>query len=179
MLGLRARGRASPVAGSNLVKNGPGWRNWQTRWIQVPLSSDVRVQVPPRVPLSVSSNTHGVPDPSHIATKLPLWPSLASTYTSDVDRSVIESGLAESTTRLLRVRGELADVDQRLTDALTLVEDLRLRALTSETPLAGVPLAAAEQVVDALLQTREGLAQSAIDLRRAHDRLQAQLPKAH
>ena len=29
------------------------WRNWQTRWIQVPVSQDVRVQVSPSAPYSL------------------------------------------------------------------------------------------------------------------------------
>ena len=31
----------------------PEWRNWQTRWIQVPVSQDVRVQVSPSAPYSL------------------------------------------------------------------------------------------------------------------------------
>lgn len=94
-----------------------------------------------------------------------------------MERSVVEEGLQESAAHLRRAREQLADTDLRLSEALALVEDARLRSMASETPLAGWKVDGAEKQLEALVRNRDVIASSVLELRTAQDRLLEQLPK--
>jgi len=95
-----------------------------------------------------------------------------------VERTAVVNGLVDGAVHLRRVREELDEVDRRLAEARVLVEDLRLRATVSETPVAAEQLIVAQQHVDLLLRTSEQLADWVSETRRSQDHLLDLLPKS-
>jgi hypothetical protein len=79
-----------------------------------------------------------------------------------MSRSLVERRLTEVATRLKQLRGELAVSDEQLLQLAAEADDARLRALVSETPLAGREHQDAQRHADAMQRHRaevlEGIA---------------------
>jgi len=88
-----------------------------------------------------------------------------------VSRSVLERKLSEITDRLRALRDELRVADEQLAFLAETADDLRLRALVSETPLAEREHADAQKHVDAMTRHRAAVAAELADLERAQDDL--------
>jgi len=93
------------------------------------------------------------------------------TLVAPMARSVIERKLAHVSSRLKETRAELRVVDEQLAFFVDAADDARLRALVSETPLAGREHHDAQRHADAMARHREGVAASIRDLERAQDEL--------
>lgn len=86
-------------------------------------------------------------------------------------RSLVERKLAQVSARLRELRAELAVVDEQLAALADAADDARLRALVSETPLAGREHAEAQRHADAMARHRAAVAASIAELERAQDEL--------
>src|SRR5688572_8038064 len=94
-----------------------------------------------------------------------------------VDRSAVEQGLVDGAARLSRVHDEIADIEDRLGRLRSEVEDLRLRSIASETPLATDHVVEAQVRLQALVAAHAALSDSMLELRESQNRLLDQLPK--
>jgi hypothetical protein len=88
-----------------------------------------------------------------------------------MSRSLIERRLVEVNRRLRRAREELAVVDEQLRALADAAEDTRIRALVSETPLAGREHHEAQRHADAMARSRAAVVASIAELERAQDEL--------
>ncbi len=88
-----------------------------------------------------------------------------------MSRTLLERKLSSSTRRLKALREELALVDEQLVTLSDTADDTRLRALVSETPLAGREHQEAQRHVDAMARHRQGLIQRIEALERSQDEL--------
>ena len=88
-----------------------------------------------------------------------------------MSRSLIERKLAEVGNRLRALQDELRVADEQLAFLAEQADDLRLRALVSETPLAEREHADAQKHVDAMTRHRAALAAEMIELERSQDEL--------
>ena len=88
-----------------------------------------------------------------------------------MSRSLIERKLTEVGNRLRALQDELRVADEQLAFLAEQADDLRLRALVSETPLAEREHADAQKHVDAMTRHRAALAAEMIELERAQDDL--------
>ena len=88
-----------------------------------------------------------------------------------MSRSVIERKLSEVSDRLRALRDELRVADEQLAFLAETADDLRLRALVSETPLAEREHADAQKHVDAMAKHRATVATELTELERAQDDL--------
>lgn len=95
-----------------------------------------------------------------------------------MDRLAVEQGLIDGAVRLRRVRDEFSDIEDRLGRLRSEVEDLRLRAVASETPLATDHVADAQRRLDTLIAAHAALSASMQELHETQDRLLDQLPKS-
>jgi predicted nucleic acid-binding Zn-ribbon protein len=88
-----------------------------------------------------------------------------------VSRALLERKLSSSARRLRELRHELAVVDEQLAALAEAADDSRLRALVSETPLAGREHQDAQRHVEAMARHRRGLVVRIDALERAQDEL--------
>ncbi|MGI9119970.1 MAG: hypothetical protein ACR2G7_07615 [Acidimicrobiales bacterium] len=86
-------------------------------------------------------------------------------------RSLLERKLSVASLRLKELRDELAVVDEQLAALMESADDARLRALVSETPLAGQEHQEAQRHADAMAQHRSGLTKRVDELERSQDDL--------
>lgn len=88
-----------------------------------------------------------------------------------MSRSLIERKLFEVAERLRALRDELAVVDEQLAVLAEAADDARLRALVSETPLAGREHTEAQRHADAMARHRADVLAQLTELERAQDEL--------
>ena len=96
---------------------------------------------------------------------------MPTTTLPGVSRSVLERKLAEVSSRLRAIQDELRVADEQLAFLAEQADDLRLRALVSETPLAEREHADAQKHVDAMTRHRASLAAEMMQLERTQDDL--------
>jgi hypothetical protein len=94
-----------------------------------------------------------------------------------MDRSIVECELTEGAVRLRRVRDDLSEVERLLAEAVDVVEDLRLKATVSETPIAAEQLIGAQRQASALRRAQERLTAEVLALRGTQDALLDRLPR--
>ena len=92
-----------------------------------------------------------------------------------MSRSLIERRLIEVTGRLQKARAELVLLDEQMAYFADAAEDSRIRALVSETPLAGREHAEAQKHADAMARSRAAVAASIAELELAVDDLLGRL----
>jgi len=90
-------------------------------------------------------------------------------------RSHVERSLWDVHGRLVRVRQELAVLDEQLAVLNDAADDARIRALVSETPLAGHDYSDAQRTADAANRARAALLTTIGELERRQDELLGQL----
>ena len=90
-------------------------------------------------------------------------------------RSLVERSLRDVHGRLVRVRQELAVLDEQLVVLNDAADDARIRSLVSETPLAGHEYTDAQRTADAANRARGALAATVEELERRRDELLGQL----
>ena len=88
-----------------------------------------------------------------------------------VSRSLLERKLAEVSARLRALQDELRVADEQLQFLAEQADDLRLRALVSETPLAEREHADAQKHVDAMTRHRASVAAEMMQLEQSQDDL--------
>jgi hypothetical protein len=90
-------------------------------------------------------------------------------------RSLVERSLRDVHGRLVRVREELAVLEEQLTVLNDAADDARIRSLVSETPLAGHEYADAQRHADTAKRARDALVGTIGELERRQDELLGQL----
>lgn len=88
-----------------------------------------------------------------------------------MSRSLIERKLFEVAERLRALRAELAVAEEQLQVLAEAADDARLRALVSETPIAGREHTEAQRHADAMARHRADVLQELAELERAQDEL--------
>jgi hypothetical protein len=88
-----------------------------------------------------------------------------------MSRSMIERKLFEVAERLRALRDELAVVDEQLAVLAEAADDARLRALVSETPIAGREHTEAQRHADAMARHRADVLTQLAELERSQDEL--------
>ena len=88
-----------------------------------------------------------------------------------MNRSLVERRLSEVSQRLRELRGELAVTEEQLRHLAEEADDARLRALVSETPMAGHEHREAQRHADAMARHREEVLSSIEKLERQQDDL--------
>lgn len=86
-------------------------------------------------------------------------------------RTLVERSLRDVHGRLVRARQELAVLDEQLTALSDAADDARLRALVSETPVAGHDYGDAQRHADAAARARAALAATIDELEHRQDEL--------
>lgn len=86
-------------------------------------------------------------------------------------RSLVERKLVQVSARLRELRDELRVVDEQLAALSEAADEARLRALVSETPLAGREHTEAQRHADAMARHRASVVASIAELERAQDEL--------
>ena len=86
-------------------------------------------------------------------------------------RALLERKLSSATIRLRELREELAVADEQLAALVEVADDARLRALASETPLAGREHDEAQRHADAMHRHRNALVGLIEELERSQDEL--------
>jgi chromosome segregation ATPase len=84
---------------------------------------------------------------------------------------LVERRLRDVHSRLLRAREELAVLDEQLAVVSEEAEELRLRSLVAETPLAAHEYAEVRRHADAMNRARAALHATVEDLERRRDEL--------
>jgi predicted nucleic acid-binding Zn-ribbon protein len=98
-------------------------------------------------------------------------PCPAALDSAAVTRVLLERKLSSATTRLRELREELAVAEEQLAALVETADDARLRALVSETPLAGREHEEAQRHADAMHHHRAGLVRLIDELERSQDEL--------
>jgi hypothetical protein len=88
-----------------------------------------------------------------------------------MSRSLVERRLSEVGTRLKQLRKELAVSDEQLAQLAAEADDARLRALVSETPLAGKEHQEAQRHADAMAKHRGEVQADIAKLEQTQDEL--------
>jgi len=88
-----------------------------------------------------------------------------------MSRSLIERRLFEVAERLRALRDELRVADEQLAVLADAADDARLRALVSETPLAGREHTEAQRHADAMARHRADVVAQLAELERTQDEL--------
>lgn len=88
-----------------------------------------------------------------------------------MSRSLVERKLTQVSERLKELRAELVITDEQLAFLVDAAEDARLRALVSETPLAGREHVEARRHADAMARHRADVAASIAELQQKQDDL--------
>jgi hypothetical protein len=97
------------------------------------------------------------------------------TIAAAMRRSLVERSLRDVHGRLVRARDQLAVLDEQLAVLRDAADDARIRALVSETPLAGHEYAGAQRHADVADRARAALTDSIGELERRQDELLDQL----
>jgi hypothetical protein len=90
-------------------------------------------------------------------------------------RTTVERSLTDVHGRLTKARQELGVLDEQLVVFNDIADDLRLRSLVSETPLAVHEHSDAQRHLDAALRARAALIETVAELERRQDELIEQL----
>jgi hypothetical protein len=88
-----------------------------------------------------------------------------------MSKSLVERRLSEVGVRLRQLREELAVTDEQLTHLAEAADDARLRALVSETPLAGRDHQDAQRHADAMQRHRMEVLDDITKLEQTQDEL--------
>ncbi len=88
-------------------------------------------------------------------------------------RALLERRIRDVHARLVRAREDLAVLDEQLAVVMESAEEMRVRSLISETPLAAHEHSEAARHADAMAKAREALAGTVRDLERRQDELLA------
>jgi hypothetical protein len=88
-----------------------------------------------------------------------------------MSRSLVERRLTDGADRLKQLRGELGVADEQLAHLVEAADDLRLRALVSETPLADREHQEAQRHADAMHRHRNEVQETIERLERTQDEL--------
>ena len=88
-----------------------------------------------------------------------------------MSRSLLERRLDEVSSRLRTLREELAVADEQLAALEEAADDLRIKALVSETPMAGREHEEARRHADAMARHRASVVRELGDLERTQDEL--------
>jgi hypothetical protein len=88
-----------------------------------------------------------------------------------MSRSLIERRLFDVAERMRLLRAELAIADEQLAVLAEAADDARLRALVSETPLAGQEHTEAQRHADAMARHRSDVRNQLDELERTQDEL--------
>jgi hypothetical protein len=88
-----------------------------------------------------------------------------------MSRSLVERRLSEVSDRLRKLREELAVSDEQLAHLAEIADDARLRALVSETPLAGREHHEAQRHADAMSRHRGEVLSAIARLEQTQDEL--------
>jgi hypothetical protein len=88
-------------------------------------------------------------------------------------RALLERRIRDVHTRLVRAREELAVLDEQLAVVQESVDEARVRALVSETPLATQEHNEATRHADAMVRARDALHKTVTELERRQDELLA------
>lgn len=88
-------------------------------------------------------------------------------------RVLLERRIRDVHSRLVRAREELAVLDEQLAVVQESVDEARVRALVSETPLATQEHNEAARHADAMGRARDALCRTVADLERRQDELLA------
>ncbi|MDQ4069603.1 MAG: hypothetical protein M3203_09085 [Actinomycetota bacterium] len=88
-----------------------------------------------------------------------------------MSRWLVEKQLSASAERLRNLRSELAVIDEQLAALADAADESRLRALVSETPLAGREHAEARKHAEAMASHRQQVVASIAKLERSQDEL--------
>jgi hypothetical protein len=88
-----------------------------------------------------------------------------------MSRSLIERRLFDVAERMRLLREELAIADEQLAVLADAADDARLRALVSETPLAGQEHMEAQRHADAMARHRTDVSNQLAELERTQDEL--------
>jgi hypothetical protein len=94
-----------------------------------------------------------------------------STIGATMRRSLVERSLTDVHSRLTKARQELAVLDEQLVVMNDIADDLRIRSLVSETPLAVHEHSDAQRHLDAALRARIALVETIGELERKQDEL--------
>jgi hypothetical protein len=94
-----------------------------------------------------------------------------STIYATMRRSLVERSLSDVHGRLRKARQELAVLDEQLLVMIDIADDLRLRSLVSETPLAAQEHGEAQRHLEAAQRARTALAETIAELERKQDEL--------
>jgi hypothetical protein len=88
-----------------------------------------------------------------------------------MSRSLVERRLSELSTRMKQLRDELSVSEEQLALLAETADDLRLRALMSETPLADKEHHEAQRHADAMLRHRAEVLEGIAKLEQTQDEL--------
>jgi hypothetical protein len=88
-----------------------------------------------------------------------------------MSQSILQRRLVDVSERLKRIRAELAVTEEQLVFLEEEADDVRLRALVAETPLADVEARDARRHADALARHRDSLRKTVEELGREQDQL--------
>ncbi len=88
-----------------------------------------------------------------------------------MSRWLVEKQLSASAERLRNLRSELAVIDEQLAALADAADESRLRAMVSETPLAGREHAEARKHAEAMASHRQQVVASIAKLERSQDEL--------
>jgi cell division septum initiation protein DivIVA len=88
-----------------------------------------------------------------------------------MSKASVERRLRQVSDRLRRLREELGVTDEQLAQLADAADDARLRALVSETPIAGEDHRQAERHADAMRRHRERVMEEIDRLERSQDEL--------
>jgi hypothetical protein len=88
-----------------------------------------------------------------------------------MSRSLVERRLSEVGARLKQLREELAVTDEQLAQLAAEADDAHLRALVSETPLAGKEHQEAQRHADAMARHRDEVRADIAKLEQTQDEL--------
>ncbi len=95
--------------------------------------------------------------------------AIVGSYTPGMSQSILERRLVDVAERLKRIRAELEVTDEQMAFLEQEAEDVRLRALVAETPLADVEARDARRHADAFARQREAIAATVRELEKEQD----------
>ena len=90
-----------------------------------------------------------------------------------MQRALLERRIKDVHARLVRAREDLAVLDEQLAVLMESAEEMRVRSLVSETPLAAHEHSEAKRHADAMVRARAAQASAVMDLERRQDELLA------
>jgi hypothetical protein len=94
-------------------------------------------------------------------------------------RALLERRIRDTHARLVRAREELAVIDEQLVVVRESLDEARVRALVSETPLATQEHNEAARHAEAMERARDALHKTVLDLEYRQDELLAHVPSGN